>query len=164
MRRQIEVTAEVFHLIWSSWRQGDTDEDSILKRILTSSGAETLLGRNDRGGPNPASRETEEDNIYDKEELGSVNGPAATMSAEVGKIRWVDDVREAFRALGGEADLAAVYRRVEEMRRAAGRSIVRSLEATIRQTIEAHSSDSDNFKPGNADHFRHVGRGRWALR
>jgi hypothetical protein len=58
----------------------------------------------------------------------------------------------------------AIYRKVEEMRRAAGPSIVRSLEATVRQTIEAHSSDSDTFKPGSTNYFRHVGRGRWALR
>lgn len=164
MRRQIEVTAEVLHLIWSGWRHGDTDENSILNRILTSSGIETTLGRNDRDGSNATNHETKERNTYKKEDVPLVNRAAITMSPEVGKIRWVDDVRKAFSALGGEADLSAIYRKVDEMRRAAGRSIVRSLEATVRQTIEAHSSDSDNFKPGSADYFRHVGRGRWALR
>ena len=139
MRRQIEVTADVFHLIWSNWRDGDTDENSILKRVLRKSNG---------GTGDKHARATEDSNAV----------------GDVGKIRWVDDVRHAFRALGGEADLAAVYPLVERLRREAGRSTVRSLEATVRQTIEAHSSDSRNFKPGNSDYFRHVDRGRWALR
>lgn len=149
MRRQIEVTADVFHLIWSNWREGDTDENSILKRVLSQPNSAT---------GNKLAR-IKEDSIYNKEKDTNRNAVV-----DIGKIRWVDDVRQAFRALGGEADLAAVYPLVERLRRDAGRSTVRSLEATVRQTIEAHSSDSMNFKPGNGDYFRHVGRGRWALR
>jgi hypothetical protein len=148
MKRQVEVTADVFHLIWSNWRQGDSDENSILRRLLsglTGESAGTPLGK-------------KEENIYSMRPIVS---PAR--ETDIGKIRWVDDVRQAFKEVGGEADLSTVYRLVEKQRRAAGRSTVRSLEATIRQTIEAHSSDSRNFKPGNPDYFRHISRGRWAL-
>ena len=164
MKRQIEVTPEVFHLIWSSWRQGDTDEDSILKRILisfrVSLDLETSAGTTSRR-PHPCGTE---EKTYEQQDILISDGPAVGGVGEMGKIRWVDDVRKAVSSLGGEADLSAIYREVEQIRRTAGRSVVRSLEATVRQTIEAHSSHSENFKPGNADYFRHVGRGRWALR
>lgn len=152
MRRQIEVTPDVFHLIWSHWRQGDIDENSILKRTLSQFGEPKDL----------TPEKSIKKNLQRKKSRPEVTELAS--SPELGKIRWVDDVRRAFSALGGEADLSAVYPLVEKIRREAGRSTVASLEATIRQTIEAHSSDSRNFKPGNEDYFRHVSRGRWALR
>jgi hypothetical protein len=163
MKRQIEVTADVFHLIWSTWREGDVDENSILKRVLTPSDSATMAAnRMNGGGSDGAVDASKEDNTYEK--ASSMEEAAFANFPEIGKIRWVDDVRRAFSELGGEADLSAVYPLVEKIRRAARRSVVSSLDATVRQTIEAHSSNSRNWKPGNADYFRHAGRGRWALR
>lgn len=79
-----------------------------------------------------------------------------------GKIRWVDDVRASLVALGGSASLHAIYRDVEARRRKGNRSLPRTLEATVRRTLEDHSSDSANFR--SADLFKNIGRGEWALR
>ncbi len=182
MRRPIDVTTEVFHLIWSNWRDGDIDEDSILRRLLSKLDGSSNTTREHLRGVSHASLvtgtaaatdeaepggldigESKEENHYE-EEASEVTGGNFRMLPDIGKIRWVDDVRSALIALGGEAELSRIYDKTEEVRKAAGRSIVRSLDATVRQTIEAHSSDSRNFKPGNADHFIHVGRGRWRLR
>jgi hypothetical protein len=85
------------------------------------------------------------------------------------KVTWAEDCETAFEAFGG-ADVAVplhrFYREVERIRRQAGRSAPESLEATIRQTLESNSSDSDNYR-GQRDLFympQGKGRGIWALR
>ena len=80
----------------------------------------------------------------------------------MGKIRWVDDVRAALRALGGSATLHEIYKATAARRREGNRSVPRTLEATVRRTLEDHSSDSANFR--GADLFTNIGRGEWALR
>lgn len=85
-----------------------------------------------------------------------------TFEGEARDVRWVDDVRSCMQALGGRASLHQIYKAVEDRRREAGRSVPESIEATIRRTLEDHSSDSANFR--GADHFANVGRGEWALR
>jgi hypothetical protein len=84
-------------------------------------------------------------------------------SPELGKVRWVDDIRAALLEVGGEADLAVIYQVVEENRRAAGRTTPKSLDATVRQSIEAHCPTSDNFRERNGRYFEHVARGRYRL-
>jgi len=82
-----------------------------------------------------------------------------------GKVRWVDDVRTALTKMGGEASLHSIYREVECIRREAGRSIPKTLEAVIRRTLEDHSSDSANYR--GVDLFglpEGHGKGIWALR
>jgi hypothetical protein len=61
---------------------------------------------------------------------------------------WRDDVRESLRRLGGRATLSRIYREVEAIRRAAGRSIPKSFDAVVRRTLEENSSDSDVYKGG----------------
>ncbi len=80
----------------------------------------------------------------------------------MGKIRWVDDVFEAIRRLGGSATLHSIYKEVEKIRRNAGRSVPKTLDATIRRTLEDHSSDSANYR--GTDLFTNIGRGEWAIR
>jgi hypothetical protein len=78
---------------------------------------------------------------------------------------WRDDVREALRQLGGRASLYQIYDKVEAIRKAAGRSVPRTLDATVRRTLEDHSSDSENYR--GADLFTMPegrGAGVWALR
>ncbi len=82
----------------------------------------------------------------------------------IGKMRWKDYVFEALQKLGGEADLAQIYRMVGQLRSERGEREIESLEATVRQTLEAHSSDSLNYREGRDDLFRRTARGRWALR
>lgn len=82
-----------------------------------------------------------------------------------GRIRWCDDVKTALEEMGGQASLYRIYKRVEEIRKDAGRSVPNSLEATVRRTLEDFSSDSDNFR--GEDWFcmpEGKGSGVWALR
>lgn len=84
---------------------------------------------------------------------------------------WLAEITDALIELGGQAPLTAIYRRVEE------RSIMnfddnKNVDAKVRGTLEAHSSDSDAFqssakKPNNGDLFYSVhgkGRGTWGIR
>lgn len=72
---------------------------------------------------------------------------------------WVEDIVQALKNLGGEASLAEIYKEVKRIRQD---PLPISFEASIRERIEAHSSDSANFKGKNF--FRKVGKGVWALR
>jgi hypothetical protein len=82
------------------------------------------------------------------------------------KVLWRDDVRSALSQLGGEAYLADIYRKVRQIRLAAGRRLPLSTDAIVRRELEYNSSDSDSYT-GNYDWFRSVngiGNGRWGLR
>jgi hypothetical protein len=79
---------------------------------------------------------------------------------------WSHDLYETLEDLGGWASLHDIYRHTIERRRAYGRSVPREYEATIRRTLENHSSDSKNYL-GGADVFymlEGAGKGVWALR
>ncbi len=77
-------------------------------------------------------------------------------------MRWVDDLVASLKQLGGEADLGEIYRSVRSRRLDGKRSLPRTYEATIRRTLEDHSSDSANHRA--ADLFKLIERGRWGLR
>lgn len=77
-------------------------------------------------------------------------------------MKWLEVVVEALRRLNGSAELREIYR---EIARFSARSLTRQFEATVRKTIESHSSDSENFK--GEDIFYSVegkGKGIWGLR
>lgn len=79
---------------------------------------------------------------------------------------WCGDVLTALTRLGGRARLSRLYDEVRTIRIQAGRSAPRSYEAIIRRTLEAHSSDSDNFR-GHYDLFtmpEGKGAGLWSIR
>lgn len=74
---------------------------------------------------------------------------------------WKEEIVEALRALGGQANLADIYAQISRQRQ----PLSSAWQATVRQTIERHSSDSDNFK--GEDLFYSVnglGEGDWGLR
>lgn len=82
------------------------------------------------------------------------------------KHTWATDLAEVLRNLGGVARLHQIYDAVEKLRRAENRSLPRSLEATVRRTLENHSSHSDNYL-GGADLFvmpEGKGAGIWGLK
>lgn len=75
---------------------------------------------------------------------------------------WVEDIVKALSNLGGIAPLSAIYAEVRKVRPAPHPP---SLEATVRNSIESHSSDSKNFR--GKDLFfsaKGVGSGIWGLR
>jgi hypothetical protein len=65
-----------------------------------------------------------------------------------GDATWRDDVREGLKRLGGRASLQAIYKEVEAVRRAGGRSIPRTFDAVVRKTLEENSTDSDAYREG----------------
>ncbi len=79
---------------------------------------------------------------------------------------WRDDVAEAVRQLGEKPRLHMIYDRVEAIRKEAGRSVPRTLDAIVRRTLEDNSSDSENYKGGPDLFCMPEGRGAgvWALR
>ncbi|USA40049.1 hypothetical protein NCF86_02500 [Pelagerythrobacter marinus] len=137
--RTIEISTDVFSLIWAARQPGEETEDQILKRML--------------GSPQVRSQRLAE--------------PRQSASKSKGnKVRWRDDIVEALGRLGGEADLHEIYRAVTEIRQKAGRSLPASIDAVIRRELENNSSDSESFT-GHRNLFRSVngiGGGRWALR
>ena len=82
-------------------------------------------------------------------------------------VRRVDDVKQALEELGGKAHLSAIYKKTDQIRKTAGRSVPRNSEAAIRECLETHSSDSERYKSGYPNLFmmaRGRGAGIWALR
>jgi MoxR-like ATPase len=76
-------------------------------------------------------------------------------------LGWREEVEAALTELGGEADLANIYRQVQSTR---GADLTDNWQASIRWALEAHSSDSKVWKRETPDLFRRLGNGRWALR
>jgi len=131
--RTIEISTKVFAEIWARRIDGEETENDVLERLLL---APVVI--------NPPQ-------VVEKEEVEMF-----------GKIRWVDDIIAALRDLGGEATLADIYDAVRIRRKTGGRSITREYKATIRRTLEDHSSDSANHR--SDDLFALIDRGIWALR
>jgi hypothetical protein len=75
------------------------------------------------------------------------------------KQTWVDEIVGAFKALDGAARYDDLY---EYIQRTTTRKLTREWKATIRRTIEDHSSDSKNFR--SSDLFKRHGHGFWGLR
>jgi hypothetical protein len=85
------------------------------------------------------------------------------VSGEEGVMaKWVDDIVQALEHLGGVASLGEIYKSVRAIRRPPHPE---SLEATVRNAIESHSSHSRNFR-GNDLFFsvNGLGGGVWGLR
>lgn len=158
--KQIEVDLDVFARIWACRKGTEKNENEVLRRMLLVDQSvpegESLVEPNAmvNGRTNYKAKE-----VKSSDRALGIQGSCTSY----GKVRWVDDVRTALVYLGGQARLAKIYEQVERIRAAEGRSIPRSLDATIRRTLEDHSSDSENFR-AREDLFRIVERGIWALR
>jgi hypothetical protein len=86
--------------------------------------------------------------------------------ASITKATWAHDLVTVLKEMGGTARLEHIYEAVEKLRRANSRSVPRTLEATVRRTLENHSSHSDNYL-GGVDLFcmpKGKGAGVWGLR
>ncbi len=167
-KRPVLLSPDVIHKIWSLWLDGDADEDAILRRVLNDIDPDICYSETKRKlVSQTAIHEHEEEKIYevndDRCEAVLVNPAATHDPVPFGKVRWVDDIREALIEIGGEANLQAIYQIVEMKRKAAGRTTPKSLDATVRQSIEAHCPTSDNYKKGNGKYFAHVARGRYRI-
>ena len=158
--RTIEIDIDVFAAIWKLRLPNETSENQILRRVLgveeaTEHAKEPPYGRASSAKPAKPAKPA-------KEENSSMLTSYENRMLATGKIRWVDDVYQALTALGGHATLHEIYKAVEQRRKNAGRSVPKTLEATVRRTLEDRSSDSANFK--GEDWFKKIGRGEWAIR
>ena len=167
--RSIDVSTGVFSMIWAQRSDGEETENDILQRILSEFSSKVAPGNRDLGEAinTDLDRGRVSGSTIDGGHLelkGSDKSPPhfADTKVPVGKIRWVDDVFEAMSRLGGRSTLNSIYKEVELIRIAGGRSIPKTLEATIRRTIEDHSSDSENHR--GPDLFAKIGRGEWEIR
>ena len=136
--RQIDVTTKVYARIWALREEGEESEDDILSRVLPLT------------------------DLKEAQAPAIVENVVPTGAKGEGKMRWVDDIVTALTRLDGQASLDEIYRTTKAIRQGAGRSLTRQWQATVRRTLEDHSSDSANYRAENL--FRIVGRGIWALR
>jgi hypothetical protein len=72
---------------------------------------------------------------------------------------WVEDITQALINLGGQASLAQIYDEVKKIRI---EPLPETYKASIRERIEAYSSNSSNFK--GKDYFQKIEKGVWALK
>ncbi len=92
--------------------------------------------------------------------------PATNIHKDLGAT-WCDDIKHALENIGGDrASLKSIYKEVEKVRLEAGRSLPPSLEATVRERLEMHSSDSEKYKGGPNLFCMPEGKGLgiWGLR
>lgn len=168
--RNIDVETNVFALIWALRKDGEESENEVLSRVLPdymsikdSEGNRLSTESEDmRSRTESFQEDTDSSGALEVKSSEKTRGQTFEKETPMGKIRWVDDVFEAIRRLGGSATLHSIYKEVEMIRRNAGRSVPKSLDATIRRTLEDHSSDSANYR--GTDLFANVGRGEWAIR
>lgn len=78
------------------------------------------------------------------------------------KRKWVDIIIQAFKNLGGKSKYKNLYTEIERIAFIQGYSLTSQWKASVRKTIEDHSSDSDNFK--SDDLFKKLGYGYWGMR
>jgi hypothetical protein len=74
-------------------------------------------------------------------------------------MTWTEEIVVAMRTLGGAARYADLYALIQQT---TSRELTPKWRATVRRTIEDHSSDSANFRA--EDIFEHVSHGHWKLR
>jgi len=77
------------------------------------------------------------------------------------KRSWKDEISVALHALGGEASLTDIYDYIENH---SIRNLPENWKSNVRYTLQFNSSDTETFKRGGEDLFRHLGKGRWGLR
>ena len=79
---------------------------------------------------------------------------------------WRDDVVAGLMRVGGRAALKDIYRAVEDLRVAGGRSVPSSIEAVIRKTLEENSTDFYAYRGGPDIFYMPEGKGVgiWAIR
>lgn len=76
-------------------------------------------------------------------------------------MQWVDEIYDAYSALGGAARHSDLYEFIE---RTTTRELTEHWRASVRRTIQQHSSDTESYVEAYSDCFKHIGSGFWALR
>jgi hypothetical protein len=150
MKRQIEVSVDVFAAIWAQRLPSEPDEDAILARILKARRRVSTTN-----APHPVAPEGHE----------VLDGGSARTSRPRSK-KWSDVLVWTLTELGGRASLSEIYKKSREGRIALGMPITPEHDASARECLEAHCRESKKFR-GKADLFvmpEGKGSGVWALR
>jgi hypothetical protein len=77
------------------------------------------------------------------------------------KRSWKDEVVNTLAALGGKASLQDIYDYIENN---TSRKLPETWRSAVRKTLQEYSSDTDSYKEGREDLFKHLEKGVWALR
>jgi hypothetical protein len=150
--RQIEVSVDVFAGIWRARLPHERTEDDILARLL-------LVRPVSPQPTSPAESPT------DKNSLSGPAKPTRPGSQPASK-RWRDVLEWALRQLGGKGTLEQIYAKTREGRAVLGLVITAEHNASARECLESHCSESQKFR-GKADLFfmpEGKGAGVWAVR
>lgn len=75
-------------------------------------------------------------------------------------MKWVDEIYDAYSALGGAARHSDLY---EFLERTTNRELTEHWRASVRRTVQQHSFGTESYIEGYPNKFRHVDRGYWAL-
>lgn len=162
--------------------QNDSRTFQSLNELSRAIGAKTenawlnWLYLDDRGMRHPVSKlrdpsviatrsRQKEETMQNHSSGGDMPQTSGEYGAILGDGTWRDDVRTALQRLGGRSPLSRIYKEVQAVRTSAGRSVPPTLEATVRRTLEDHSSDSENYR--GQDLFcmpEGKGAGVWGLR
>jgi hypothetical protein len=74
---------------------------------------------------------------------------------------WKDEVINALSSLGGKASLPEIYEYIEKN---TSRKLPDKWKSSVRKTLQIYSSDTESYKQGRDDLFRHLDKGYWGLR
>ena len=73
---------------------------------------------------------------------------------------WKEEIVGALKVLGGKSHLSDIYDQIESTTL---RELPKTWKATVRYTLQIHSSDTESYKDGE-DLFCRLDRGYWGLR
>jgi hypothetical protein len=147
VKRQIEVSVDVFAGIWAARLPHQRDEDAVLFRLLK-------LKRRLSETPSAAT----------VEDMGDPELPLPDGSRPR-SVRWTDVLTWTLEQLGGKAALADIYRVSRQGRLALGYAVTAKHDASARECLESHCSQSLKYRE-KADLFcmpQGKGAGIWAL-
>jgi hypothetical protein len=123
--RNIEVSTDTFAHLWSVRLASEHAEDEIIRRLL-------------KLGAYAASHESADATLSSAklaaEEMGTRTLPKS--------VKWTDLLVWTLEQLGGEATLGEIYRVSREGRRSLGHKITTHHDASARECLESHCSDS----------------------
>lgn len=149
--RSIDVSTQVFSLIWSNRGPAEESEDQILLRILSE--------RSIKRGQEPPVVPFDQERLEGEQKMIQSIGVSRHSA-------WWQVIEAGLKRIGGEGSLSEVYGSVREIALGIGKHVPPSFEAATRGTLEDNSSDSDRWKKVRDVFCMPRGKhtGYWALR
>ena len=146
---QIEVSIDTFAALWSARRSYEFSEDDVIKRLLGMATDVPIV---------PMFPAIENVEAQSNRVKIALDRPTS--------VKWTDVLIWTLERLGGQAALDEIYRVSREGRRLWDKSITRHHDASARECLESHCSESEKYR-FRANLFRMPdgkGAGVWGLR